>query len=104
MIAAAAAALLAVTIVDLGVWPVMIATFVVMSSLSFVMPNTTALALAEHGAVAGTASALLGVTQFLVGGLAAPLVGLGGTESAVPMAVVMLALAVGAVGVDRWRS
>ncbi len=103
-IAAAAAALLAVTIVDLGVWPVMISTFVVMSSLSFVMPNTTALALAEHGAVAGSASALLGVTQFLVGGLAAPLVGLGGTASAVPMAVVMLALAVGAVGVDRWRS
>ena len=53
VIAAAAAALLAVTIVDLGVWPVMISTFVVMSSLSFVMPNTTALALAEHGAVAG---------------------------------------------------
>ena len=57
----------------------------------------TALALAEHGAVAGTASALLGVTQFLIGGLAAPLVGIGGTGSALPMAVVMLSLASGAV-------
>ena len=97
MIVVAAAALVAVTIIDLGVWPVIACTFVVMSTLSFVMPNSTALALAEHGAVAGTASALLGVTQFLIGGLAAPLVGIGGTGSAVPMAVVMLSLASGAV-------
>ena len=87
---------------DLGVWPVIIATFVVMSSLSFVMPNSTALALADQAKVAGTASALLGVIQFLVGGLAAPLVGIGGTGSAVPMAVVMLSLATGAVAVNRW--
>ena len=104
MIVVAAAALVAVTIIDLGVWPVIACTFVVMSSLSFVMPNSTALALAEHGAVAGTASALLGVTQFLIGGLAAPLVGIGGTGSAVPMAVVMLSLASGAVVVNRWLS
>jgi DHA1 family bicyclomycin/chloramphenicol resistance-like MFS transporter len=104
VIMAAAAALVAVTVVDLGVWPVIACTFVVMSTLSFVMPNSTALALAEHGAVAGTASALLGVTQFLIGGLAAPLVGIGGTGSAVPMAVVMLSLASGAVVMNRWLS
>ena len=79
-----------------------ITTFLVMSSLSFVMPNSTALALADQAKVAGTASALLGVIQFLVGGLAAPLVGLGGTGSAVPMAVVMFSLAAGAVVVNRW--
>jgi DHA1 family bicyclomycin/chloramphenicol resistance-like MFS transporter len=104
VITVAAAALVAVTIIDLGVWPVIACTFVVMSTLSFVMPNSTALSLAEHGAVAGTASALLGVTQFLIGGLAAPLVGIGGTGSAVPMAVVMLSLAAGAVLVNRWLS
>ena len=88
MIVAAAVALLAVVAAGgLGVWPVIVATFSIMSSLAFVMPNSTALALADHAAVAGTASALLGVTQFLIGGLAAPLVGLGGTGSAVPMAV-----------------
>ena len=103
MIVTAAAVLVAVvTLGDLGVWPVIIATFVVMSSLSFVMPNSTALALADQAKVAGTASALLGVIQFLVGGLAAPLVGIGGTGSAVPMAVVMLSLATGAVAVNRW--
>jgi DHA1 family bicyclomycin/chloramphenicol resistance-like MFS transporter len=105
VITGAAAALVLVTALgDLGVWPVIVTTFVVMSSLSFVMPNATALALAEHGRVAGTASALLGVTQFLLGGVAAPLVGLGGTGSAIPMAVVMLSLACGSVVVNRWLS
>jgi DHA1 family bicyclomycin/chloramphenicol resistance-like MFS transporter len=105
VITASAAALLAVVLIGgLGVWPVIITTFLVMSSLSFVMPNSTALALADHAKVAGTASALLGVIQFLVGGLAAPLVGLGGTGSAVPMATVMLSLATGAVVVNRWLS
>src|SRR4051794_4147210 len=102
VIVSAAAALVVVVSAGLGVWPVMIATFVVMSSLSFVMPNSTALALADQAKVAGTASALLGVVQFLVGGLAAPLVGLGGTGSALPMAVVMLSLATSAVAVNRW--
>jgi DHA1 family bicyclomycin/chloramphenicol resistance-like MFS transporter len=105
VITTSAATLLAVVLIgDLGVWPVIITTFLVMSSLSFVMPNSTALALADHAKVAGTASALLGVIQFLVGGLAAPLVGLGGTGTAVPMAVVMLSLAAGAVVVNRWLS
>jgi DHA1 family bicyclomycin/chloramphenicol resistance-like MFS transporter len=105
VITTSAATLLAVVLIgDLGVWPVIITTFLVMSSLSFVMPNSTALALADHAKVAGTASALLGVVQFLVGGLAAPLVGLGGTGSAVPMAAVMLSLATGAVVVNRWLS
>ncbi len=48
--------------------------------------------------MAGTASALLGLIQFLVGALAAPLVGVAGPETAVPMGVVMVALAFGAVG------
>ena len=63
--------------------------FLVVASLGMVSPNATALALADHGSRAGTASALLGLTQFLIGGLAAPLVGLGESDSAMPMAVVI---------------
>jgi MFS transporter, DHA1 family, multidrug resistance protein len=48
--------------------------------------------------VAGTASALLGVGQFLIGALVAPLVGAGGTGSAVPMAAIMTAVALAALG------
>ena len=44
----------------LGVGAVLAPMFVIVSSLSFVLPNSTALALADHPEVAGTASALLG--------------------------------------------
>ncbi|RCW43625.1 DHA1 family bicyclomycin/chloramphenicol resistance-like MFS transporter [Halopolyspora algeriensis] len=77
--------------------PVLLAAlFVMIASLGFVMPNTTTLVLGEHREVSGTASALLGVTQFVVGALAAPLVGLGGVESALPMALVMFGVALSA--------
>ncbi|MCX2733210.1 multidrug effflux MFS transporter [Saccharopolyspora sp. NFXS83] len=70
--------------------------FVMVSALGFVMPNTTMLALADNREVSGSASALLGVCQFIVGALAAPLVGLGGTGSAVPMTMVMFGVVVAA--------
>ena len=63
----------------LGVWAVLVPMFVIVSSLSFVLPNSTALALADHAEVAGTASALLGVGQFMIGAAVAPLVGAAGT-------------------------
>jgi MFS transporter, DHA1 family, multidrug resistance protein len=98
-IATSAAALLTVVLAGgLGVWAVLVPMFVIVSSMSFVLPNSTALALADHAAVAGTASALLGVGQFLIGALVAPLVGAGGTGSAVPMAAIMTAVALAALG------
>jgi DHA1 family bicyclomycin/chloramphenicol resistance-like MFS transporter len=84
-----------------GVIGVLVPLFATVSSLSFVMPNATALALAEHREVAGSASAILGVTQFLIGGLVAPLVGLAGTGTAVPMAAAMAACGIAAVLVLR---
>jgi hypothetical protein len=79
--------------------------FVVVASLGLVLPNATALALAGHPRVAGSASGLLGVLQFIVGAAAAPLVGVAGTGTAVPMATVIAVLAgrSGAVG-DRPRA
>ena len=55
-------------------------------------PNATALALADHPAVAGSASGLIGVFQYAVGAAAAPLVGVGGTDSAYAMAIVIATL------------
>jgi MFS transporter, DHA1 family, multidrug resistance protein len=108
---ASATTLLAVVLAGgLGVWAVLAPMFVIVSSLSFVMPNATALALTDHAAVAGTASALLGVLQFLIGAATAPVVGIGGSGTAVPMAAVMVACALGANVVlraagprRRWR-
>jgi DHA1 family bicyclomycin/chloramphenicol resistance-like MFS transporter len=101
-ITSSAAALLAVvTAGGLGVWAVLVPMFVIVSSLAFVLPNSTALALADHPDVAGTASALLGVGQFLIGAVVAPLVGAGGTDSAVPMAAVMTGAALAALAARR---
>ncbi|MHA6798228.1 multidrug effflux MFS transporter [Bounagaea algeriensis] len=92
----AGAALVCATLLGAGLNVLLAALFVMIASLGFVMPNTTMLALGEHREVSGTASALLGVCQFLVGALAAPLVGLGGTDTAVPMVTVMFAVVLGA--------
>ena len=76
---------------------VLVPMFVIVSSLAFVLPNSTALALNDHAAVAGTASALLGMGQFVIGAAVAPLVGAAGTESAVPMAAIMTVVALAAL-------
>ena len=95
--ASAGVALLAVVLAWAGVWGIVPLLFVVVASLGLVLPNATALALAGHPRVAGSASGLLGVLQFIVGAAAAPLVGVAGTGTAVPMATVIAVLAVGAV-------
>ena len=97
MVGSALALLVVVSVGGLTVWAVLAPMFVIVSSLAFVLPNATALALADHAAVAGTASALLGVIQFMVGAIAAPLVGVAGSDTAVPMGVVMAVLALGAL-------
>ena len=101
VVASALTLLVVVSIGGLSVWAVVVPMFVIVASLAFVLPNATALALAEHAAVAGTASALLGVIQFTVGAIAAPIVGVAGPDSAVPMGVVMALCAVGALIAQR---
>lgn len=61
-----------------------------LASLGWVFGNTTALALTLVPQWRGTASAFMGALQFGFGAAVSPLVGLAGTHSAVPMAVVML--------------
>ncbi|MEG8275824.1 multidrug effflux MFS transporter [Streptomyces sp. AHA2] len=78
---------------EVGLAPVAVALFVLMSAMGITMPNTQALALMRTKHAAGSASALLGTTSFLVGAIASPLVGVAGEDTAVPMAVVQLAAA-----------
>ena len=75
---------------DAGLVPVSAALFVLMSAMGIALPNTQALALMRVGHAAGSASALLGASSFLVGAIASPLVGIAGERTAVPMAVVQL--------------
>jgi DHA1 family bicyclomycin/chloramphenicol resistance-like MFS transporter len=73
--------------------------FLVLFGLGFVTPNATALALQNHSASAGAASALMGSAQFLFGAALAPLAGIGGNHDALPMAILMMSLAGGAAAV-----
>ncbi|MFF1492476.1 Bcr/CflA family multidrug efflux MFS transporter [Streptomyces sp. NPDC058304] len=75
---------------EVGLVPIAAALFVLMSAMGVVLPNTNALALMRTPHAAGSASALLGTSSFLVGAIASPLVGIAGEGTAVPMAVVQL--------------
>lgn len=66
-----------------------------MGSLGVILPNSAAQALSLVAPrSAGSASALIGTGTFLCGALVAPLSSLGGSPSAVLLAVVVLACAV----------
>ncbi|WP_431923305.1 Bcr/CflA family multidrug efflux MFS transporter [Amycolatopsis tucumanensis] len=92
--AAGGVGVLAAALAGLPLGVLLAPLLVMVSSIGLVMPNASSLALAEHPHNAGAASALLGVMQFVVGGLATPLVSIGGETSAVPMGVVMAVFAV----------
>lgn len=77
----------------------LIAFFVLMTTAGLIGPNGGALAAAEVPEHPGTGAALLGFVQWLVAGTVAPLAGMGGEDSAVPMAVLMIVcLAVSIIG------
>ncbi len=63
--------------------------FVASACMGLVVPTTSVLALEEHGAIAGTASALLGTMQMLIGAVAMGVVGLFANGEPLPMVVGM---------------
>ncbi|UUX94437.1 multidrug effflux MFS transporter [Aquabacterium sp. J223] len=81
--------------------------FVGFGFLGLVVPSTAVLGMEEHGPIAGTAAALMGTLQMLVGAAVMPLAGLFADGTARPMlltiaacALATLALSVGTLG---WR-
>ncbi len=98
---AARASLLATAVLALvaftgagGVLAMLFPIFLNMASFGFVMPNATVGALARQGAHAGSASAVMGTLQFMLGATSGLLVGLLADGSARPMALLMLGGAV----------
>ena len=100
------AALLVAVLAGAGLPGIVAGLFVTVCGVGLVLPSATTLALADHPDHAGSASALLGTAQFIVGAGVAPLVGLAGSSSAVPMAATMAgAVLLGAVTFTViWRS
>jgi MFS transporter, DHA1 family, multidrug resistance protein len=71
--------------------------FICVASVGLVGPNATAAAMAPHGQIAGSASALLGTLQFAVGAGSAALVGALDNGTALPMAGVIAACVIAAL-------
>ena len=63
--------------------------FIYVSSVGCLFPNITAMAMAPQGARAGSASAMIGVIQFVLAAVSASLIGAANSGAAVPMAVVI---------------
>ena len=88
--------LLGAVVAGIGLVGILPGFFLVTASIGLILPNATALALAAHGQRAGSASALLGALQYVIGALVAPLVGIAGTGTALPMAILIAILSLGA--------
>ncbi len=69
------------------------AFFVLMSAAGLIVPNGGALASAEVPRHPGTGSAVLGFVTWIAAGTIAPIAGLGGEHTAVPMALLMIGCA-----------
>lgn len=93
-------ALLAAAATGLGGFPAMlVALFCYVATIGAVTPLTTALGMGPHGAVAGSASALMGTLQFAIGAAAGVLLGALQDGTAVPMAAV-----IAGCGVAGWTA
>jgi MFS transporter, DHA1 family, multidrug resistance protein len=99
---ASSATLLVDAYTGFGGFPgILVPLFCFIACHGFVAPNTTALAMSPYGASAGSASALLGTLQFVLGAAAGGLVSAFGNGTAVPFAAVIAGCGIGAFAVHR---
>jgi DHA1 family bicyclomycin/chloramphenicol resistance-like MFS transporter len=73
--------------------------FIFLCTQGFVFPNASALSLAAFGHTAGSASALLGAIQMIIGACTSALVSVLQDRTAIPMTGVMACCAIGALSV-----
>jgi len=100
MCALGALGLLAGGLAPMPVAVVIVSLLMMVSGVAVTTPPTTTLALVGYPLIAGTASSLLGMARFAFGGIAAPLVGIAGAATMLPLgivAVVSIALAAASV-------
>jgi DHA1 family bicyclomycin/chloramphenicol resistance-like MFS transporter len=84
-------------------WAYAALVWTTMASMGFTNPNATVGALSRHAAHAGSASALMGTLQYVLGAVSGLLVGLAADGTARPMALLMLLGAAGAAAADFCR-
>ena len=96
-LAALGGVMLLLMIIGARLAAILIFLFIIVSCVGLVSTLSVSLAMRDQGHSAGSASALIGVFTYLIGSLVAPLVGLGGSLTAVPMGIIIATLEVGAL-------
>ncbi|MCR5175418.1 MAG: multidrug effflux MFS transporter [Anaerovibrio sp.] len=71
-------------------WVIIVLLLITVMPVSVIGAASFSLGLSSQGRNAGSASALLGFSSMILGGVIMPVVGIFGTDSGVPMAVIML--------------
>ncbi|MGN6406447.1 MAG: Bcr/CflA family drug resistance efflux transporter, partial [Sinomonas sp.] len=80
---------LAVALLPTPRWLLAVPIWLTVTTVGFIMGNSTALALDAVRHVSGSGSAGLGFAQFVFGAVVSPLSGIAGANTALPMAVLM---------------
>jgi DHA1 family bicyclomycin/chloramphenicol resistance-like MFS transporter len=88
-------------VLDAGLTPLLVGLWLMVSAIGLIVPNSTALALAQQGERAGSASALYGLGQFGLGAVLAPLAGVAGNHDALPMGITIAACGIGALVINQ---
>ena len=68
---------------------IVIPIFFFVASIGIISTSSFSLAMQDQGHIAGSAAALLGLLPFVFGSITAPLVGIAGENTAIPMSVTM---------------
>jgi len=89
-----AASLLVTVISGLPMGVLIGALLVMVCAVGLIFPTANALAMADYPDLAGTASSLQGLSQFVFGAMAAPLVGIAGEQTALPLGIVATAVSI----------
>ncbi len=86
--------LLATAFMPKSIWMILPPLFIVVSTAGGIISLTTALGMQGQQENAGSASALLGLARYALGGLMSPIVGLFGKTTYLPMAVLIVVVQV----------
>ncbi|MGG4147060.1 multidrug effflux MFS transporter [Paenibacillus algorifonticola] len=86
---ASSVSLLIAVLVEGPLWSLVVPLFFFVCSIGITATASFSLAMENQAHIAGSASALLGLLPFMLGAVAAPLVGIAGEETAVPMGVII---------------
>ncbi|MEH0108807.1 multidrug effflux MFS transporter [Tersicoccus sp. MR15.9] len=79
-------------------WMTLVQLLIGQTAIGFIMGNAVAQAQSRVPGLAGAGAAVLGLLQFVLGGLVSPLTGIAGQHTAVPMALSMAVWSVLALG------